>query len=708
MRLVLMGGVVTLVMRLVECRVEMNVERGVRGFAWFLEVASIMRLLKVISVVVLFLALTVREGRAQYDIDQFFIRGQMALNGGDYLQAINNFNVLIRIDGSLYEAYFFRGMAKYNLGDFAGAEKDFDRALELNPVYTLAYHYRAITLSRVGRYDEALRDLDYAVELRPDYYGLYYSRGVTYFLSQQFEKAVGDFNRFIIHEPKEPGAYLNRGASYLFLKDTTKALEDYNKAIQLDYNDPEGFIRRSAIYYAQHRLKDALEDLDHAVSLDSTNTLAYFNRALIRYEMKDVKGTLADFDRVLSLEPGNSLTLYNRALILSQTGDYYRALQDYDRVLDINPENVLAYYNRSILFVEMGRFRDAVEDLSRAIDLYPDFANAYMSRSYVRNQMGDYASAKKDYETAQVKIAQYRSMTADSTGRAAFADTTRKYNRLIALDSDFARSDFNDALLQNRNVDIDLKPLYRFVVSGEHVRNEMPELLTVRYEDKAVEEFEESLPLEVELSCRPAYVASVDNSRLMEAVDREADRTGDDMVLFAKALMESMGRQFNAAMSCYDEAIAKSPSQVFYYINRGALRSEMIDFISSIGNNVQVLTLDEAGTAKARVGDGAVRSYDYSEAINDMLTASKLYPQFPYTYYNLGNLYCLSNDMPKAIIQYTKALDLFPGLAEAYYNRGLVLIYMQDREKGCLDMSKAGELGVEEAYSVIAKFCDQE
>ena len=31
--------------------------------------------------------------RAQYDIDQFFIRGQMALNEGQYLQAINNFNV---------------------------------------------------------------------------------------------------------------------------------------------------------------------------------------------------------------------------------------------------------------------------------------------------------------------------------------------------------------------------------------------------------------------------------------------------------------------------------------------------------------------------------------------------------------------------------------------------------------------------------------
>lgn len=74
----------------------------------------------------LLLLLTAWSARAQYDIDQFFFRGQRSLMEGQYTQAINNFNIIIRLDGSLYEAYFFRGIAKYNLGDFAGAESDFD------------------------------------------------------------------------------------------------------------------------------------------------------------------------------------------------------------------------------------------------------------------------------------------------------------------------------------------------------------------------------------------------------------------------------------------------------------------------------------------------------------------------------------------------------------------------------------------------------
>lgn len=648
------------------------------------------------------------EANAQYDREQFLFRGRRALMEGKYIDAINNFNILLRLDDGLYEAYFFRGIAKYNLGDFAGAELDFDKAIEMNPIYTLAYHYRAITRSRTGKYDLAIKDLEEAVDLRPNYTGLYFSRGVTYFLSQQFEKAVEDFNRFIRNEPKEPDAYLNRGASYLFLGDTLKALEDYGRAITLDSFEPEGYIRRSRIYFSRNEPEKALEDLNEAVRLDTANTFAYFNRALVKYELKDLQGALDDFEEVLKREPGNALTLYNRALLRTQIGDYNNALDDYDRVLNINPDNVLAYYNRSILFIELGRYDDAIDDLSRAIALYPDFAKAYMNRSYVKNLVGDRVSAEQDYRIAQQKIARYRAVTSDSTGRAAFADTSKKYDNLLALDSDFAKRDFNDELLQNSNVAIDLKPLYRFVLTGEVQTTDLPVTLAGRYEDPKVEEFKKSVPLEVELASETRRGESPDLGRLLEVVESAIGQTGDDKAIFAKALIEAENKQFNSALLSYEDAIAKNPEEMFYYLNRGALQAEMIDFISSIESNVQVLTLDNAGTAKARVNDGSTKNYDYTAAIMDMAKAASIYPEFPYVYYNMGNLLCLSNEFPQAIEQYTKAIGLYPGLAEAYYNRGLVLIYVKDKEKGCIDMSKAGELGISDAYRVIGKYCDPE
>ena len=643
---------------------------------------------------------------AQWNINQFFYRGQHALVEGRYAEAIDNFNILVRLDDQLYEAYFFRGIAKYNLGDFVGAQIDFDQTLAINPIYTPAYHYRAIALSRIGKYDLALKDLAEAVDLRPSYTGLYFSRGVTYFLSQQFEKAIEDFNKFIQKEPREPDAYLNRGASYLYVGDTLKAISDYNKAITLNKFEPEGYIRRARVFQMQKQYEKAIEDLNTAIELDKENTFAYFNRALMRFDNNDINGALDDLNSVLEQEPGNALTLYNRALIRTQIGDYNNALDDYDRVLNINPENVLAYFNRASVFLELGRFREAMDDYSQAINLYPDFAKAYMNRSYVKNQLGQYNSAQADYEIAQKKIAEYKRTSADSTAYAAFADTTRKYDRLLDFDAEFAKRDFNDELLQYRDVDIRLKPLYRFVAASEE--ESIALVLNKKYSDKRVEDFEKQIPIGVELTCYEPKGGGVDNQRVMAALDAElaADSLGHS--LFAKAILEAENRQFNIALDCYGKAIQNNPDEVFYYINRGAIQSEMIDFISSIENNVQVLTLDNAGTAKARVKEQSTRSYDYTAAIHDMKKAASIYPEFPYTYYNLGNLYCQSNDLPEAIRQYEKAISLYPNIGEAYYNKGLVLIYLKDKEKGCIDLSKAGELGIEDAYSVIKKYCTEE
>ena len=656
--------------------------------------------------------------RAQYDKDVFMFRGRQALSDGRYADAISQFNILARLDTTDCWVFFYRGISKYNLGDIRGAQTDFDTSVRLNPVFTNGYHFRAITLSRSGKYDEALKDLERALELRPGLIGLYFSRGVTYFLAQRFENAVEDFDRYIRKEPKDPSAYLNRGACYLFLSDITKAISDYNRAIQLDRFDPEGYIRRGRVYALQKNYKGAIADMDKAISLDTTNTFAYFNRALMYYESNNYNAAMSDLNRVLRDEPGNALTLYNRSLISAQVGNFEDALADMDHVININPDNVLAYYNRASYFVQMGRWLDALDDYDKAIELYPDFAKAYLNRSYVKNMLGRTKSSKQDYDTAQRKVREYRAKAAADA--ASFADTTKKYSSLIALDADFAKKGFDNELLQNRDINIRLKPLYKFSLSASKDTKNIA--LRNRYENLLIDKFISDSPINMAISNSdsipaPTFAQGIDASiygdSYLAAGDpkslTEADRQ------FIRGLYSVQSKQFSTALNQFDAAVNSEAEgkyseyyKAFYYLNRGVLRAEMIDFISSIENNVQTLTMDDQGTTRARVRDQVSRTYDYSEAIDDMLSADKLLPGVPYIYFNLGNLYCLSSKFVESVDNYTKAINVFPYMGDAYYNRGLVLIYLKDKEKGCIDLSRAGELGVGDAYSVISKYCEEE
>ena len=349
----------------------------------------------------------------------------------------------------------------------------------------------------------------------------------------------------------------------------------------------------------------------------------------------------------------------------------------------------------------MGRWVDALDDYDKAIELDPDFAKAYLNRSYVKNMLGRLKSSKQDYDIAQKKVREYREKT--SGDATSFADTTKKYSSLIALDADFAKKGFENELLQNRDINIRLKPLYKFILSAS--RDNKTIALRNRYENLLIDKFISDSPINMAISNadtipRPSFENGIDASiygdSYLAAGDPKSLTDADRQ--FIRGLYSVQSKQFSTALSQFDAAVNSTPEgryseyyKAFYYLNRGVLRAEMIDFISSIENNDQVS-----------------RTYDYSEAIDDMLSADKLLPGIPYIYFNLGNLYCLSSKFVESVDNYTKAISVFPYMGDAYYNRGLVLIYLKDKEKGCIDLSRAGELGVSDAYSVISKYCEEE
>ncbi|MBQ4279572.1 MAG: tetratricopeptide repeat protein [Rikenellaceae bacterium] len=655
---------------------------------------------KILCLTLLMLGLWCSDLQAQLNKEYFYYVGRGQLIGNRYREAIETLNMLIKADPKGYEAYFMRGIAKYNLDDLIGAEADFTSAIQYNPVYTLAFQYRAITRSRLGNYDDALKDFREAINLRPDRPGAYYSRGVTYLLSHQYEKAIADFDQFIKHESRVAEAYLNRGTSYLYLKDTTRAFEEYNLAIRTNRENPDGYNRRGSIYMMRGQTEQALADFDKAVSCDTTYVPSYFNRALAYSALNRPMQTLADFDRVIALDSTSSLAYFNRAIVRSQIGDYNRALEDYDMVARYSPNNVLVYYNRASLQSQLGNLEEAIADYSRAIELYPDFANAYLGRARLRYLTRDVEGSREDQATAASKIAEYQARLRDSTfSYSAYADTSRRFNQLLAFDVESGNR--FERIASNEN-EIALLPLFKFTLTNEGMaRATDPE--TRHYMQRTYDFIGQIDSLHLALTNGPSDIPAdslvARDRRLGQALDT---RIATWQKLFERGVTQSLIRQYTGAIASYTAAIEANPSNPFLYINRSTTQCEMIDFISSIDNSYHRISVEKDPVN--RLNNPATRTYNYDEAIGDLNKAAKLYPGFAYIYYNRANLQCLSGNLPEALDDYTRAIELDPGFAEAYFNRGLVQIYLKDTRKGFLDISKAGELGIPEAYTVLRRY----
>ena len=643
----------------------------------------------------------------QYNKRYIYYLGSNAIVNKEYYRAIDILSTLIAVDTISEDAYFLRAVAKYNLNDVVGAERDFTQALRINPVFVQAYQYRAITRSFMGNYQDALEDFQRAIDIRPDYLNTFFSRGVTYFLSQQFENAIKDFDRYLRRYPEETDALLNRGTAYLMLKDTTRAFEDYDQAVTVDPHNSQVYLRRGSVYAMQGQEARAIEDFDKSIFYDAKNIGAYFNRAVSYARSNKPLQAIADLTMVTHLDSLNSLAYFNRALLYSQIGDYNKSLDDYDRVAEYSPSNILVYFNRGLLNAKLGNLEDAERDFTQAIGLYPDFANAYLNRADVRYLLGDKTGSKRDRKAAEEKIALYQSRfrsgqatEGETDDFAIYADTSKVFDKLLSFDLDFGNKDFDN--VRKKDVEIKLLPQFKFVVPliAEDTTEWHPD--NFAYRNRDIDNFTAQIGIEgLKVSNLPMdYTQEGLKLAAAEHERQLAEQQAPSWVIhFVRGVDHYAQRQYTTAGTDFTRAMLYSKSEnPFLYMNRSAVNSEMVEFISSLDNKQQRLVIE---TDKAKELTTVTREYDYTAALQDIDRAIELNPYVAYFYYNRGNIRCLAGDMAGAIGDYDKAVELYPHFAEAYYNRGLVQISLKEVRKGCLDIGRAGELGLKEAYQVL-------
>ncbi|HEY3372538.1 MAG TPA: tetratricopeptide repeat protein, partial [Prolixibacteraceae bacterium] len=95
---------------------------------------------------------------SQLNINQYIRVGETRIQIGNYVGAIENFNIVIKFKPHLPEPYYFRGVAKHQLDDFRGAIQDYNMAIDIKPYYPEAYMHRGLAYLELKDYSKAIAD----------------------------------------------------------------------------------------------------------------------------------------------------------------------------------------------------------------------------------------------------------------------------------------------------------------------------------------------------------------------------------------------------------------------------------------------------------------------------------------------------------------------------------------------------------------------
>lgn len=130
-----------------------------------------------------------------YFMKTYYWRGIGRFELGLPEPALADFDIVIQLDSSYYDAYIQKSKIKIQTADYKGAINDCLQALNLKENNPEAYKYLGIAKHKYGKNREALDDLDRAIELNPEMGEAYFYRGLVKQQLQGNENACPDWEK---------------------------------------------------------------------------------------------------------------------------------------------------------------------------------------------------------------------------------------------------------------------------------------------------------------------------------------------------------------------------------------------------------------------------------------------------------------------------------------------------------------------------------
>jgi len=400
------------------------------------------------------------------DVDAYMAKGQMNVERGDTLAAIEDFSRTISVDkyyapgwgargwvslmkdkysnalADLNEAirlksddptyYMNRAMARYNLNDLRGTMEDFDRSISLDPNSKLSYLNRAIMRTTVGDLNRALEDFDKVLYLDPEDYQAIYSRGMVRKDLGNNKDAIADFTTIINKYPKFTPAYYQRSELKKRIGDAKGADKDYFAAWNIEE-------KAKADKASGKKVKKTTESADSTEEVFDVNKYKRMIAAVSLDAEKDkyqnpMRGRVQDKTTEIELEPLFSLTYYEKSKPgpVRRIFDLSKYLPDGLATSSKGLDNLLISNGEQALTNEQADFHfTSRDDYSQRISTAPDDASLFLARSLDYALVQDINNALQDLDRALVlnnkmvlayferSILRYRKMNVDYANKVS-------------------------------------------------------------------------------------------------------------------------------------------------------------------------------------------------------------------------------------------------------------------------------------------------
>jgi len=218
-----------------------------------------------------------------------YITGEIALDQGQYEEAITNFEKAIRLNNKDGHSNYGLGLSYSRQEKYKDALKYYNKAIQLGLQDSRVYNDLGETYFELERNYEAISAYRKATLLDPQNATAFHNLGFVYDEMLRYNDAISAFNKALQIDPKDLEAYKGLGSVYCEKKKYSEAIDACNKALQINSKDAEAYNCLGSIYCIMRKYDDAISAFQKALAINPTYSVASDNLKLAKEAQSKIK-----------------------------------------------------------------------------------------------------------------------------------------------------------------------------------------------------------------------------------------------------------------------------------------------------------------------------------------------------------------------------------------------------------------------------------
>jgi len=264
------------------------------------------------------------------------------------------------------DRFFLRGNQALEAGNYEKAIQLYDQSLKSDLNFTLALNNRGVAKSELGQKYEAIIDFNQAIVRKSDYLDALFNRAYAYESIGQFQNALDDVYDIKAIVPDSAFVFFYEGLVLTKMRKYDEAYQSFQRSDSLESHNPETLVNLATVHYFKAEFEAAEELLAEVLTLEPTNANAFNLYSLIALKKGDFQRSLAEINRALDVIPSEPYFLNNRGYVYLEMDSLDLALSDINRSIVLNPNNGWAYRNKAIYAFKNQEYSRSLDLLIRA------------------------------------------------------------------------------------------------------------------------------------------------------------------------------------------------------------------------------------------------------------------------------------------------------------------------------------------------------